>query len=93
MINEENWTYSCYKNDNLKVFISFGGRESLDNKEIEYLYFVTLTDLEHKEIFQSEHLQINEALNIINLKYSNWTFIDSLSLNTSDSGCSSCSAH
>ena len=93
MINDENWTYFYYKTLSLKAFISFGGEKAQDN-ETSFLYFVTVSDHNHKEVFQSSHKDLDLALAEINRKYGHFELVDATkSISEEGDGCSTCSAH
>lgn len=91
-INKENWTYSHFYSAPLKAFVSLGASLPLDCEEVALEYLVTLTDKDYQELFQSSHFDLDEALLLLNDKYGNWEFIDSLNKAEGD-GCSSCAAH
>lgn len=91
MITNENWTYCHFKNLKLKAFISLGA-EPNDENEIQELFFVTVTDFDDKELFQSEHYSLEEAMGALNSRYDSWEFVDATNGQSGD-GCSSCSAH
>ena len=88
LITKENWDFSGYKTKDLQVFITFGADPS--NIE-ECLYFVTLMNEDFQEIFQKEFRSIDEAINFINKKYSEWEWLDRSGSDAE--GCGSCSAH
>jgi hypothetical protein len=95
MIDQENWTFCQYKSLKLKAFISMGGEPSKLNK-VSYLYNVTVTDLNHKEVFQFSYPELDLALHEINKKYGHWDFNNLTVTSTTsedESGCGSCSAH
>ncbi len=79
----------------LKAFISIAGEPS-EQDQVNFLYNVTVTDYDNKEIFQFCYPKLQLAVAEINKKYSHWTF-NNLMVNSSDSsddgGCGSCSAH
>lgn len=90
VITPQNWTATRFETGNYRAFISFGA----DPDTIEagqYLYFVTVTEGEEKEIFQEAHSTLSRACEHINLKYaSTWSFVDQ---SAPKSGCSTCVAH
>lgn len=95
MITPNNWTSSHYNLGELRAFISFGADiapQEDSTKAVDFIYFVTVTDKDYQEIFQSSHSNIDEAIELINSKYSQWKFKDALAIDPAD-GCSSCSAH
>ncbi len=87
-INFENWTFVHYTTNELKSFISIGAHPKTE----EIQYFVTVTDLDHQEVYQSSHETIEEAIGLINRKYGHWPIFDAEHPPGSD-GCSDCSAH
>ena len=94
-INSTNWTHCFYQADQLKAFISIGAEL---NEDPELLYFVTSTNLEHKEFFQAQFPRLKEAIQDINEKYGHWTFVNAeeKAAKKKDKGtgsCSSCQAH
>lgn len=94
-INENNWTYTQYQAKPLRAFISLGATpvEMPDGTlEVQYQYFVTMTDEEYIELYQSSYLSLNEALKSVNERYGHWEINETNSKNAGD-GCSSCAAH
>ena len=90
-INQENWTYCHYKAKNLKALITFGA--SPDILDDSFLYFTTVLDEEHNEVFQAEFNSIDSACYFINKKYiDTWDFIDARAPKK-EGGCSTCVAH
>lgn len=89
-ITSENWNYSHYTATKLLCSIFLGANENSD-----LIYSVTVTDLDHKEIFQEDFLELTEAVSFINSRYSHWDFVDKTQkpISDSDSGCGSCAAH
>jgi hypothetical protein len=88
-ITPQNWTHTRYESGVFRAFISFGADpESL--AQGRYLYFLTLTEGEDKEIHQEVFPTLSEACIKANQKFSDWQFIDQ---NAPKSGCSSCVAH
>ena len=87
-ITFENWTFVHYTIDGLKSFISIGANPKTE----EIQYFVTVTDIENQEVFQSSHDKIEEAIKDINKRYGHWKIFDVENPPAQD-GCSSCSAH
>lgn len=91
-IHAENWTFSHFTSAPLKAFISLGASPTENTKEVTLEYLVTLTDKDHQELFQSSHCELSEALLLLNEKYGQWEFVDSLHKSEGD-GCTSCAAH
>jgi hypothetical protein len=87
-ITFENWTFVHYTIDGLKSFVSIGANPKTE----EIQYFVTVTDIENQEVFQSSHDKIEMALEDINKRYGHWKIFDAENPPEED-GCSSCSAH
>ena len=81
-----NWNTNFYKSLDLKAFISIGAHP--DNTE-ELIYFVNLTDEEHRDYFQQEFKSLDEACRYINQRWSDWELADL----ATGSGCGSCAAH
>lgn len=95
-INNENWTYTHFYSGPLRAFVSLGAAPVEDDSGVVdgvvMQYLVTLTDKDYQELFQSTHYDLNEALVLLNEKYSHWELKDALN-NGSGDGCSSCAAH
>ncbi|WP_372654821.1 hypothetical protein [Halobacteriovorax sp.] len=87
-LTNDNWTFVHYKTDQYKAFISMGASPT----SLEIQYFVTVTDKENTEVFQSSHAEIEEAITDINKRYGHWMIFDAENPPEAD-GCSSCSAH
>lgn len=91
MLTTENWTFTRFEQGNYRALISFGADpESLEAGE--FLYYVTLTEGEEKEMFQVPFRDLALAVSDINDRFSHWIFRDLLA-QTKEGGCSSCSAH
>ena len=91
-MTKENWNYCFYKTKDLKAFISMGAHPiDYPDEEIRLIYYVTLSDFLHKEVFQKEFLYLNSAIEFIQKKYGHWEF-ESLK-QSKKTGCESCSAH
>ncbi len=95
MITQENWSYSYYNMLELRAFISLAGEpDSLFPDQVNYIYTATITNQEHKEIFQASHSSLELAIEQINTKHSHWNFENPLvKTSVADEGCGSCSAH
>ncbi len=93
-INTENWTSAHFYSAPLRAFVSLGAAplELSDKLEVEIQYLVTLTDKDYQELFQSIHLDLNEALSLLNEKYGHWELQDANNKTDGD-GCTSCAAH
>lgn len=89
-ITSENWTYTHYFSEPLRAFVSLGAAPEGDEVVMQYL--VTLTDKDYQELYQSIHLELNEALELLNEKYGHWELKDAGGRGDGD-GCSSCAAH
>lgn len=81
-----NWNTTFYKSSNLKAFVSVGANPENPN---EVLYLVSLTDEEHREYFQQEFKQLDEACSFINQRWGEWEASDL----ANSSGCGTCAAH
>ncbi len=94
MINTENWQYCYYFKDSLKAIIHLGADldEQMSYKEIWYL---NVLNKKNDAEFQMDFENLNHALEMINSRYQNWTFVDSTIEKDEKSGgsCSSCVAH
>ena len=88
IITPDNWTNCFFTLNDLKAFISIGA-DPEHNSEITF--YVTLTNKDHEEIFQTEYQSLDEAIKVINQKYQEWNFTDTL--NPQSGGCDSCGAH
>ena len=90
VVTPNNWTACRYESGVYRAFVSFGA----DPETLalgRYLYFVTVTEGEDKEVFQELFNSLGQACEHLNQKYSgNWTFIDQTA---SKDGCDSCVAH
>ena len=91
MVTKDNWNYLHYQNAHSKMFISLGGKLEQDENYTE-LYFVTVSDLEYKEKFQEEFLNLQDAIFYINDKYAHFDELDTR-ISGSGSGCDTCEAH
>lgn len=60
-----------------------------EDGEAAVCYVVTLTDLEHQELFQSEFNDLTGAVACLNERYGHWEFFDAENPPQAD-GCSSC---
>ena len=91
-INTENWTSAHFYSAPLRAFVSLGAAPTMQDDEVEIQYLVTLTDKDYQELFQSIHLELSDALLLLNEKYGHWDLQDALNKTDGD-GCSSCAAH
>lgn len=93
LINSENWTYTHYKAQNMKAFISFGALPEGSINQSEFIYMATVLDEENNEIFQRDFDDIDSACQFINKRYNPiWDFIDAR-VAKKEGGCSTCVAH
>lgn len=94
-VNETNWNYTYFSSNPLRAFISLGA-DAIENEmgvvESKVFYFLTVSDGEYGEIFQSAHETIEEALELLNTKYGHWEIKEALGKSDGD-GCSTCAAH
>ena len=90
MITEENWTYTYYKNGKMQAFLSLSGEQRASGPQIHYC--LTLTDEDNQEYFQSDFIDLNQAVGQINQRYAHWQFRSREEIDDS-SGCGSCQAH
>ena len=91
-INNENWTSAHFYSAPLRAFVSLGAAPIAGSDEVEIQYLVTLTDKDYQELFQSIHLDLEIALQLLNEKYGHWELQDALNKTDGD-GCTSCAAH
>lgn len=88
-ITPSNWTACRYESGSYRAYVSFGADpESLELGR--YLYFLTITEGEDKEVYQETHETLTRACQALNLKCSDWTLVDQ---SAPKSGCGSCVAH
>lgn len=89
IITPSNWTYCRFESGNYRAFVSFGADpETL--AQGRYLYFVTVTEGEEKELHQEIFATLSEACGELNRKYADWGFVDQTA---PKEGCGSCVAH
>ena len=89
VVTPTNWTACRFESGDYRAYVSFGA----DPETLElgrYLYFVTITEGEDKEVFQETHDSLSRACLALNQKCADWTFVDQTA---PKSGCSSCVAH
>ncbi|MEC8625114.1 MAG: hypothetical protein VXY34_09870 [Bdellovibrionota bacterium] len=94
-LNENNWREFLFNTKKLFTFISEGVEvsdfENLDDESINFVYNVVTTNHD----FQEKHLKtfsdLQDALQYVNLKCSEWDFSPKNGLNKD--GCGTCSAH
>lgn len=89
MINLNNWNYCFYTINDQKSFISMAASPPVNNDEVNIFYTITISNIEGKDIYQSEYPTLDAAVTQINNKYTHWDFNDPL-ISDSSSGCSSC---
>ncbi len=90
-INSSNWPYCQYQNGDLRAFVSLGGRPGADGQAL-VIYFVTTSDKEQQEVYQTEHSHIDEALAALHKRYGHWNVTD-MRVPHKEGGCGTCSAH
>ncbi len=89
VITPSNWTACRFESGPYRAYVSFGADpESL--AQGRYLYFVTVTEGEEKEVHQETFLTLSEACAELNRKYADWSFVDQAA---PKEGCGSCVAH
>jgi hypothetical protein len=89
VITPTNWTFCRFESGDFRAFISFGA----DPETIaqgEYLYFVTVTEGEDKEVHQEAHSSLSKACEAVNVRYADWSFVDQTA---PKEGCGTCVAH
>ncbi len=89
IITPQNWSYCRFESGPYRAFISFGADPATLEQGI-YHYYVTVTEGEDKEIHQEVHTSLSKACEVINARYSDWTYLDQ---SIPKSGCGSCVAH
>ena len=92
-ITELNWNTAFYYSDNLMAFISMGASLDFEGKDPIIQYLVNLTTKDYEDIYQSSHLSLEEAVATLNIKYEDWELKNLAAPDTSENGCSTCSAH
>lgn len=94
-INETNWNYTYFSSSPLKAFVSLGA-DAIENEmgvvETKVFYFLTVSEGDYGEIFQSAHVTLDEALEQLNTKYGHWELKEATGKSDGD-GCSTCAAH
>ena len=92
-MTKDNWNYCFYKTKDLKAFISLGAMPDHQNEDkAQLVHCVTLSDFSHKELYQEEFEQLDDAVKFIKKKYGHWEFENPL-VPKESSGCTDCSAH
>lgn len=96
-INELNWTFCQFSQDDCFVTIHQGG-ELAATGEVQDIYFVnvlkTIGTEQYQEIYQQSFLELPLAINHINQKFSHWKFVNQLEADkNNEGGCGSCVAH
>ncbi len=89
IVSPQNWTACRYEQGPFRAFISFGADPEHLERQL-YLYFVTVTEGEDREIHQEEFTSLSAACETLNMRYKTWNFIDQAA---PKSGCSTCVAH
>lgn len=95
MFTLNNWNYSRYSQNNLKVIINLTATpvETNNNPDCEFLYSVTLLDENSNEVHQEDFSELNKACEYVNAKYLDiWDF-EEVKEETKSGGCGSCVAH
>lgn len=89
VITPSNWTYCRFESGPFRAFVSFGADpETLEKGQ--YLYYVTVTEGEDREVHQESHASLSQACEALNGRYADWSFVDQAA---PKSGCGSCVAH
>lgn len=91
MMNQDNWNYSSYISNDLKVFIALSAQPSNNSEEL--FYSVTSLQSDEVEVFQQDFNQLEDAIAFANKRYGHWDFVDPLEGKSSGEGCGSCAAH
>jgi hypothetical protein len=91
-INASNWNTTHYFSENFIAFISLGAEPALNEEEVQIQYHVTLSSKDYEDVYQSSHGSLENALESLNQKYSDWQ-LKNLAQEKEDSGCSTCAAH
>ena len=89
IITPTNWTYCRFESGSYRAFVSFGADPETLSKG-QYLYYVTVTEGEDKEIHQETHSTLSGACEVVNARYADWSFLDQ---SIPKSGCGTCVAH
>ena len=89
-INNENWSFCSYRLLNLKGFITLSGLED-SSGHIRFLYSVTITEDDQRDILQKDFSCIDDACHFLNRHYSHWQFHNAES-QKKGGGCASCQA-
>ncbi len=92
-INKENWSYTHLTSGNLQAQIHEAYSLSQEENTIKTGFCVTEFNKEsYQDLFQRDFASIEDALDCINSRYSNWKSSSEV-LESSGSGCDSCQAH
>jgi hypothetical protein len=93
LINTSNWNYCYFKSQDNKAFISFGASfDPAKPDQITECYYVNLTTMENKDLFQRSFPKLELALDFINSSYEHFDFTNP-TLKDKSGGCDSCQAH
>lgn len=84
-ITNDNWTFCHYNHGEQKAMITFGA-----STEHDEIYYVSLLGDDDKALFQTNHLELTDAIKTINQKYRIWSFNNELE--KSGGGCDTCAA-
>jgi hypothetical protein len=90
MITTENWTYACYRNEELRALIHCGA-EPGPGDGLEFIYFANILDALHQPVSQKVFLDLEKAVEYLNTHYQLWSFESESKIDPT--GCSSCQAH
>ena len=94
-LNEKNWREFLFNTKKLFTFISEGVEvrdfENMDDQSINFVYNVVTTNHDFQEKYLKTFLNLQDALQYINSKCSEWDFSPKNGLNKD--GCGTCSAH
>lgn len=90
-MNLDNWNFSSYNSNNLKVFIALSAQPSESGDEL--FYSVTSMESDEVEVFQQDFLKLEDAIAFANKRYGHWDFSDPVEGTSSGEGCGSCAAH
>lgn len=77
-----------YQTPERLAFVSLGAAA----ESAQWIYSLTITDHDYRELFQEDFSDLNVALESINKKYRHWDLIIAGEKKSGD-GCSSCHAH
>ena len=90
-IDAKNWNFCLYESLDLKSFIALNA-VFVPPDGVKFLYCVTVSEGDRKEIFQKDFEIVEDACRFINGRYSHWK-LTNLEDVSHHKGCSSCQAH